>query len=590
MEAAITTSAVKKAKHTQNFGHDPVEVRDTDHYQQEYVEGFVDKWDELIDWDARYKSEGDFFIKLLKERGAKRVLDVATGTGFHSVRLIEAGFEVCSVDGSAAMLAKAFENGKRRGHILRTIQADWRWLNQDVHAAYDAVICLGNSFNHLFDERDRRKALAEFYAVLKHDGCLILDQRNYDAILDEGFSTKHKYYYCGHQVSAEPEHVDEGLARFRYTFPDDSVYYLNMCPIRRDYTRRLMQEVGFQKISTYSDFEDEESTGSPDFYIHVAEKKYRVGGDDSDQQAILEPTDQGAAKPATARATATDTNQRRYSDAVETAREYYNSSDADHFYFHIWGGEDIHIGLYQPDDEPIAEASRRTVRHMADLLENESIDLDENTRVLDLGAGYGGSMRHLARRFGCHCVALNLSEVENMRDREINREQGLDQLIDVVDGDFTSLPYEDSSFDVIWSQDALLHSGDREKVLAEAVRVLKPGGRLIFTDPMQSDDAPVEQLQPIYDRIHLDSLGSPGFYRQTLQRLGLEQVTFEDHTQQLSRHYSRVRQELVNNRSELLDKGVSRNYIKRMQDGLQHWVEGGGKSYLAWGIFLFRKT
>ena len=256
------------------------------------MEGFVDKWDELIDWDARYKSEGDFFIKKLKERGAKRILDVATGTGFHSVRLIEAGFEVCSVDGSAAMLAKAFENGRKRGHILRTIQADWRWLNRDVHAAYDAVICLGNSFNHLFDERDRRKALAEFYAVLKHDGCLILDQRNYDSILDEGFSSKHKYYYCGHQVSAEPEHVDEGLARFRYTFPDDSVYYLNMCPIRRDYTRRLMQEVGFQRISTYGDFEDEDSTGSPDFYIHVAEKKY-FGNEDIDEDDNLDAREVG---------------------------------------------------------------------------------------------------------------------------------------------------------------------------------------------------------------------------------------------------------------------------------------------------------
>src|SRR6056297_1112663 len=270
----------------QDFGKDPVEVRESDHYQQEYVEGFVDKWDELIDWDARYESEGDFFIKMLKERGAKRILDVATGTGFHSVRLIEAGFEVCSVDGSAAMLAKAFENGRNRGHILRTIQADWRWLNQDVHAAYDAVICLGNSFNHLFDERDRRKALAEFYAVLKHDGCLILDQRNYDSILDDGFSTKHKFYYCGHQVSAEPEYVDEGLARFRYTFPDDSVYYLNMCPIRRDYVRGLMQEVGFQKISTYADFEDEESTGTADFYIHVAEKKY-YGAEDIQEDESL---------------------------------------------------------------------------------------------------------------------------------------------------------------------------------------------------------------------------------------------------------------------------------------------------------------
>jgi len=66
----------------QSFGKNPVAVRETDHYKDEYVWGFVDKWDELIDWNRRAKSEGMFFIDHLKERGARRILDVATGTGF----------------------------------------------------------------------------------------------------------------------------------------------------------------------------------------------------------------------------------------------------------------------------------------------------------------------------------------------------------------------------------------------------------------------------------------------------------------------------------------------------------------------------
>jgi SAM-dependent methyltransferase len=258
----------------QKFGENPVKVRDTDHYQEEYVHSFVSKWDQLIDWEARAASEGTFFIDELAKRGAKRILDVATGTGFHSVRLAKAGFDVVSADGSPEMLARAFENGRKHGIILRTVQADWRWLNRDVYGRFDAVICLGNSFTHLFSEHDRRKALAEFYSALRHDGLLVLDQRNYDAILDGNYESSRTYYYCGENVKAHPEHVDEGLARFCYEFPDGAKFHLNMYPLRRPYMDRLMREVGFQKVTTFSDFQETHRHEHPDFFVHVAEKTY----------------------------------------------------------------------------------------------------------------------------------------------------------------------------------------------------------------------------------------------------------------------------------------------------------------------------
>ncbi|MBI1393997.1 MAG: methyltransferase domain-containing protein [Alphaproteobacteria bacterium] len=256
----------------QDFGADPVATRETDHYQKEYVQSFVEKWDELIDWEARGESEGQFFIDILRARGKERILDAATGTGFHSIQLLKAGFDVVSADGSAEMLTKAFENGRDRGLVLKTAQADWRWLNKDIAGKFDAVICLGNSFTHLFREQDRRRALAEFYAALKHDGLLILDQRNYDAILDIGYDSAHKYYYCGDRVSAAPEHVDDSLARFRYDFPDGSVFHLNMFPLRKAYMHRLLKEVSFEKVTTYGDFQETYADHEPDFFIHVAEK------------------------------------------------------------------------------------------------------------------------------------------------------------------------------------------------------------------------------------------------------------------------------------------------------------------------------
>ncbi|UOM34790.1 class I SAM-dependent methyltransferase [Acuticoccus sp. I52.16.1] len=543
----------------QRYGEDPLGDRDTDHYRNEYVMAFVNKWDELIDWDGRASSEGQFFIDILRARGKESVLDVATGTGFHSVRLGEAGFQVTSADGSAAMLSKAFENASARGRILKTVQADWRWLNRDINGKFDAIICLGNSFTHLYEEADRRRALAEFYAALKHDGVLILDQRNYDAMLDHGFSSKHKFYYCGDKVTAEPEYIDDGLCRMKYDFDDGQSYTLNLCPIRKNYMRRLLLEAGFQRVRTYGDFQETYQENEPDFFVHVAEKSAmrigKWGGALADGEV----------------------------DTRAATEDYYDSDDADTFYSTIWGGEDLHIGLYG-DTRDIRAASDLTVDRMIDKL-----SLGEGQRVIDFGAGYGGAMRRLVKRTGAEALCLNISATQNDRNRHLVRQAGLADKITVKHGVFEEVPETDASADVVWSQDAILHSSDRAKVMAEAYRVLKPGGTLIFTDPCQADDVAPGVLQPVYNRLSLPDLGSFRFYREAAEAAGFQLVEQEDLTGDLRTHYARVLEELTANADRLRDLGVSAQYIDSMSTGLQHWVDAADAGNLAWGIQIFRK-
>ncbi len=274
-----------------------------------------------------------------------------------------------------------------------------------------------------------------------------------------------------------------------------------------------------------------------------------------------------------------------YSEIVETARDYYNSTDADNFYYQIWGGEDIHIGLYESDVEPIADASQRTIETMLNAID---VKLGPNSRVADLGAGYGGTARLMAKRFGCHVDCVNLSEVQNDRNREFNKAAGLDALIDVHDESFERVPLPDASFDLVWSQDSFLHAGNRDVVMDEVDRLLKPGGSFVFTDPMQADEHDPAALQPILDRLHLTSLGSFGYYREQAARLGWQEAGITDLTHQLVNHYSRVRDELKS-RYAALEASISASYFERMIAGLNHWIDGGRQGNLAWGIIHFKK-
>ncbi|WP_329395576.1 methyltransferase domain-containing protein [Streptomyces melanogenes] len=276
----------------------------------------------------------------------------------------------------------------------------------------------------------------------------------------------------------------------------------------------------------------------------------------------------------------------RASSSEQATRSYYDTADVDAFYDAVWGGEDIHTGIYTHDQESIATASRRTVEQAADKVSGL---LTPDSTVLDLGSGYGGATRYLAERFGCRVVALNLSESQNARHRATNAERGLDTLIEVVTGSFHDIPFPDRRFDVVWSQEAFCHSGDRTRLLSEAVRVLKPEGVLVFTDLMAAEDVPERTLRPAVSRLGVDALATPNLYRQTLAGLGLSRTDFDDRSGEILTHYERLTAE-TSRREDELRRIISPAYIESVLANLPLWVDAAHRGHLRWGIFTGRRA
>ena len=99
----------------------------------------------------------------------------------------------------------------------------------------------------------------------------------------------------------------------------------------------------------------------------------------------------------------------------------------------------------------------------------------------------------------------------------------------------------------------------------------------------------MDRLQPILDRIHLPDLASPDRYRSWGESVGLTREIWDERTAMLVRHYSRVREETIRRRVEL-EQSISSDYLDRMDIGLGHWIEGGQKGHLSWGLMRFRKA
>ncbi len=238
-------------------------------------------WTDFINWERRRAGEAGFLIENLRKYKCKLVFDACLGDGADSVHLIQNGFTVTSNDIDELFIKKALANAKKHAVSLDITRYDWRKLERSFKEnTFDAVLCQGNSLTYLFRESDRFKTLGNFYHILKRDGILIIDERNYQYILDgreeilkKGrFRYSNRYVYCGDTVHGKPIEISEGRVLFEYV--DERTKrsaYLSLYPFKRGELLGLLTQAGFRKIEQYSDYKkgfDE----TADFYQYVCLK------------------------------------------------------------------------------------------------------------------------------------------------------------------------------------------------------------------------------------------------------------------------------------------------------------------------------
>lgn len=239
-------------------------------YAAQYSADFVERWDELIDWEKRKAGENGFFENLLRSHGVRSVIDVSTGSGFHAVQLKQAGFDVVATDGSSTMLTKARANFRKYGLAIQSHYRDWYSLDAQELGQFDAVVCLGSSLCHVFDAHDRLRVLAKFRALLKPGGVLIVDQRNFFAIRAGNFKASGNYYYCGKNASVSLGQVDQHLCEFIYSFDNEEQYRLKVYPLLPGELTTEVLASGFSCHESYGDFQRDYDMMNCDFIIHTA--------------------------------------------------------------------------------------------------------------------------------------------------------------------------------------------------------------------------------------------------------------------------------------------------------------------------------
>ena len=154
------------------------------------------------------------------------------------------------------------------------------------------------------------------------------------------------------------------------------------------------------------------------------------------------------------------------------------------------------INLNEVKRSDIAGADEFHVRGAAvskELAENINL---KGATVLDVGCGLGGPCRMLADEYNCQTTGIDLSNEYIMTAKKLSKLVKLDSKTSFVQGDATSLPFEDNTFDIVWTQHVQMNIPDKEKLYFEISRVLKPGGHFLYYDILKKGDGEVSYPMP----------------------------------------------------------------------------------------------
>lgn len=142
--------------------------------------------------------------------------------------------------------------------------------------------------------------------------------------------------------------------------------------------------------------------------------------------------------------------------------------------------------------EDLAPIDQFHIRGRAATLElARAAGLDASKHVLDVGSGVGGTSRCLAKEFGCRVTGIDLTDEYCRAASMLSAKTGLAHLVDYRQGDATKLPFDDQTFDVVWTEHVAMNIPDKTRLYKEMHRVLKPGGTLAIYDVLAGPSGPV---------------------------------------------------------------------------------------------------
>ena len=154
--------------------------------------------------------------------------------------------------------------------------------------------------------------------------------------------------------------------------------------------------------------------------------------------------------------------------------------------------------------------------------------INESTHVLDLCCGLGGPARYLAYHHGCRVTGVDMNTDRLAGAVRLTERTKLQDRVLFHHANALQTGLADETFDVIVSQEAFCHIPNKKTLIAECVRLLKPGGRIVYTDILARNSMTNEIRSRLENEMAFSELGTLEQYCHLLEEKSCQVVEVED--------------------------------------------------------------
>ena len=191
--------------------------------------------------------------------------------------------------------------------------------------------------------------------------------------------------------------------------------------------------------------------------------------------------------------------------------------------------------------------------------------------VLDICSGMGGPARYLAWKTGCCVMGLDLTQSRVRGATELTRMAGLADLVSFVEGNALAMPFEPARFSLAIGQEAYAHIPNKPQLVNECARVLRPGGRWVFSDILRRQPLSEADAHRLYDGMRFSEIASVEDYASWLEASGMRMVRAIDLSDEWT-HILRDRHAMYRSLEAQTVSRLGREHFDRYDRAYAHFV------------------